>query len=1044
MINRMRQWWRQGPGRGDVLGINRRNLDLVFADYRPGKFRQLDDKLAAKKVLEAAGVPVPATLGAVTSQADWGILEELLATQDSLVLKPANGWGGKGILILHKSGDQWRRSGGIDISVDEIKEHVAEIMSGIFSLDEEMDAALCEELIVPHPFFATLGPEGLCDLRIVLEDHQPLQAMCRVPTRASDGKANLHGGGVGLGVDLADGKVNGAMVGDQRISRHPDTGQDLLDLQLPHWQQCVDLAVAASRTVDVRYMGVDIVVDRERGPLILEINARPGLAIQIANAAGQPVTTRTPASRLDRGTSIFNGLLMLALALAPFAFHWWQNEFSEVLVVDVGSNTARPTVVADQNPGGDFSAGTENIQLEEINLAESSLIFRDARDAAARGDTTAAKELYRTALVDSALAPFALNNLAVLARRSGQDSLALAHLTEAVDRFPTYHRGLYNMGLVLARTDRPDEARTVFARSLALKPNYAAAWAALGNLEFDARNYSAAVTTLGKAIRFDPTSTGARLKLGLTYRLQLNLPAAQGAFEELLALAPEFESGVYWLARTYQDRYRATAGDSLLFLQAAQTLLEESALRTPRLQSVSGTVAYELGDMRTAIRKFDQLAAGDYRRGYHRLALALTALELGDWQRAQKAAAGGRRYDREAAGRLGYLAQLGQALSNLDQTPPAADEAPGPIPRLVAALLAENQRLVGQILAQMAESTEPQDLSWAKWLAGRDDPADRERALNLPQAVAPFAVDAVGFEAHLDATPDIPLTYGLSLGYLIATAAADHAGAESHARILRRLRPEFLPFLRQDFAEAIAADERKRARELGTLILDLGLDDPHFVLDLAIVNQTSSKFRTARRLLRTLPADYRQIPEAIICASRLDLSAGKSRVAVKTLTELVKRAPSHLEARFALGEAHFADGGYAAAEKDLRAALDFDPARLDIRRVLARLLMKRTHYAAAAQQWSVVLSFTSTDASARFNYALCLQRSGDNEAAVQQYDAVLAENPNRTSAVFNKGLALMRVGRNAEAEKTFRRMLELVPDHEPSLRKLAELEGARK
>ena len=34
------------------------------------------------------------------------------------------------------------------------------------------------------------------------------------------------------------------------------------------------------------YQGVDIVLDKDMGPLILELNARPGLNIQIANRAG--------------------------------------------------------------------------------------------------------------------------------------------------------------------------------------------------------------------------------------------------------------------------------------------------------------------------------------------------------------------------------------------------------------------------------------------------------------------------------------------------------------------------------------------------------------------------------------------------------------------------------------------------------------------------------------------------------------------------------------------------------------------------------------
>lgn len=34
------------------------------------------------------------------------------------------------------------------------------------------------------------------------------------------------------------------------------------------------------------YLGVDIVLDQEKGRLLLEINARPGISIQIANQAG--------------------------------------------------------------------------------------------------------------------------------------------------------------------------------------------------------------------------------------------------------------------------------------------------------------------------------------------------------------------------------------------------------------------------------------------------------------------------------------------------------------------------------------------------------------------------------------------------------------------------------------------------------------------------------------------------------------------------------------------------------------------------------------
>ncbi|MCA1480890.1 sugar-transfer associated ATP-grasp domain-containing protein, partial [Bradyrhizobium sp. NBAIM08] len=46
------------------------------------------------------------------------------------------------------------------------------------------------------------------------------------------------------------------------------------------------IAARASEMSGLGYVGVDLVLDKFLGPLILELNARPGLAIQIANGNG--------------------------------------------------------------------------------------------------------------------------------------------------------------------------------------------------------------------------------------------------------------------------------------------------------------------------------------------------------------------------------------------------------------------------------------------------------------------------------------------------------------------------------------------------------------------------------------------------------------------------------------------------------------------------------------------------------------------------------------------------------------------------------------
>jgi hypothetical protein len=48
----------------------------------------------------------------------------------------------------------------------------------------------------------------------------------------------------------------------------------------------LEISVKCSIESGLGFAGVDIALDREKGPMVFELNARPGLAIQIANMAG--------------------------------------------------------------------------------------------------------------------------------------------------------------------------------------------------------------------------------------------------------------------------------------------------------------------------------------------------------------------------------------------------------------------------------------------------------------------------------------------------------------------------------------------------------------------------------------------------------------------------------------------------------------------------------------------------------------------------------------------------------------------------------------
>jgi alpha-L-glutamate ligase-like protein len=103
---------------------------------------------------------------------------------------------------------------------------------------------------------------------------------------ASDGKANLHRGAIGVGIHIKEGTTSTAVHRSAVITHHPDTGHPLCDIQVPYWKEMLLMSARAFDMTGLGYLGVDMVIDRQRGPLLLELNARPGLQIQIANQTG--------------------------------------------------------------------------------------------------------------------------------------------------------------------------------------------------------------------------------------------------------------------------------------------------------------------------------------------------------------------------------------------------------------------------------------------------------------------------------------------------------------------------------------------------------------------------------------------------------------------------------------------------------------------------------------------------------------------------------------------------------------------------------------
>ena len=270
-----------------VLGINQRNAEYILR-YNPRRLYPLvDDKRRTKELAITAGIAVPEVYGVVETEAQAGRLEKILMDRTDFCIKPAHGSGGQGILVISgRINGRYRKPNGALLTGGELSYFVSHILNGLYSLGGQPDVALIESRVEFDPIFESVSYLGVPDIRILLFRGVPVMAMVRLPTRMSEGKANLHQGAVGVGVELTTGRTLSGVWNNCVLTRHPDTGAPIEGLQIPQWDQLLELAARCNELVGLGFIGVDIVLDRSRGPLVLELNARPGLNVQIANRVG--------------------------------------------------------------------------------------------------------------------------------------------------------------------------------------------------------------------------------------------------------------------------------------------------------------------------------------------------------------------------------------------------------------------------------------------------------------------------------------------------------------------------------------------------------------------------------------------------------------------------------------------------------------------------------------------------------------------------------------------------------------------------------------
>jgi len=271
----------------DIMSMNVRNREYI-EEYNPRNFFPGVEKAEIKKTLQGLGIATPYVFMIASKKNQLGKCKILFSKLNSFVIKPNKGLGGEGIIVISKkSGDKFYTIGGKEISLDELIAHVNQIIEGQFS-DHEGDVAIIEERVVPDEIFEGMYYVGVPDIRVIVFNGFPVMAMSRLPTKNSDGKANLHKGAIGVGLTIASGKaVNPySKILKRSLKYHPDTKKRIDNFTIPNWNSILELAVKGQYVSKLGYVGVDIIIDKVKGPMILEINKRPGMDIQNTNLAG--------------------------------------------------------------------------------------------------------------------------------------------------------------------------------------------------------------------------------------------------------------------------------------------------------------------------------------------------------------------------------------------------------------------------------------------------------------------------------------------------------------------------------------------------------------------------------------------------------------------------------------------------------------------------------------------------------------------------------------------------------------------------------------
>ncbi|MEM7393358.1 MAG: tetratricopeptide repeat protein, partial [Verrucomicrobiota bacterium] len=284
---------------------------------------------------------------------------------------------------------------------------------------------------------------------------------------------------------------------------------------IENWKNGIlPIAKKIAESFPLRFHGLDIMVDRNKGPQVVEVNARPGLAIQLANGRG--------LAGLLKGLSLVGlGCLLAAppaVALEP----------SEKLAEARKAAAEKPGDVTLQNDlavalhqaGRTDEAIGLLLKVVETKPDYARAQFNLGSFHLEQNDLVRARQALEESVRFDPLYTEAWYNLGLVLMRQDEHAAAADRFKRVTDisRSPRHYRAWYNLGLCHAALDRHQDAVKAYDGAIRLNPGHVESYinrgislSRLGRNEIARRSYKS-------ALKLQPGNRKAKLNLALALR----------------------------------------------------------------------------------------------------------------------------------------------------------------------------------------------------------------------------------------------------------------------------------------------------------------------------------------------------------------------------------------------------------------------------------------------------------------------------------------------------------------------------------------------